>query len=157
MNNKTLEVDYLIVGAGALGLAFADVILTETEFTVAIVDRRAKPGGHWNDAYSFVRLHQPSANYGVTSKTLGSRGIDRSGFNKGLYELATAPEICTYFDDLMRQDFLPSGRVQYFPLSDYTGDGQFSTESGEQYTVTVKRKIVDATYSDTAIPATHPP
>ena len=32
---------------------------------ILVVDRRAKPGGHWNDAYDFVRLHQPSLYYGV--------------------------------------------------------------------------------------------
>ena len=30
------------------------------------------PGGHWNDAYSFVNLHQPSAFYGVNSLPLGA-------------------------------------------------------------------------------------
>jgi hypothetical protein len=32
-----------------------------------IVDRRHGPGGHWNDTYPFIRLHQPSAYYGVNS------------------------------------------------------------------------------------------
>ena len=39
--------DYLIVGAGAMGMAFADTILSETEgTTVTIVDRHGRPGGH---------------------------------------------------------------------------------------------------------------
>ena len=45
-----LTADYLIVGAGAMGMAFADVLLTETEATVILVDRHHRPGGHWNDA-----------------------------------------------------------------------------------------------------------
>ena len=28
-----IEVDYLVVGAGAMGMAFADVLLTETDAT----------------------------------------------------------------------------------------------------------------------------
>ena len=53
--------DYLVVGSGAVGLAFADTLLAETDAYITIVDRHGKPGGHWNDAYSFVALHQPSA------------------------------------------------------------------------------------------------
>src|SRR5437870_4679396 len=47
------------------------------------------PPSHWNNAYPFVRLHQPSAYYGVNSRKLGSDAIDATGWNKGLYELAT--------------------------------------------------------------------
>ena len=39
------------------------------------LDRRHGPGGHWNDAYPFVRLHQPSAFYGVPSRNLGEDRI----------------------------------------------------------------------------------
>lgn len=57
-----LETHYLIVGAGAVGLAFVDTLLDEDpDCHVTIIDKHAKPGGHWNDAYSFVALHQPSA------------------------------------------------------------------------------------------------
>ncbi len=47
----TLEADYLIIGCGAMGMAFTDVLLGETDATVVIVDQRGRPGGHWNDAY----------------------------------------------------------------------------------------------------------
>ena len=58
---STLETDYLIIGAGAAGLAFADTLLTESPDThITIVDLRSQVGGHWNDAYPFVALHQPS-------------------------------------------------------------------------------------------------
>ena len=62
-----IETDYLIVGAGAAGLAFADALIAASDADVVLVDRRHGPGGHWNDAYPFVRLHQPSAFYGVNS------------------------------------------------------------------------------------------
>ena len=68
---KPVKADYLIVGSGAMGMAFADVILTESDATLVMVDRHDKPGGHWNDAYPFVRLHTPSAFYGVSSRPLG--------------------------------------------------------------------------------------
>jgi cation diffusion facilitator CzcD-associated flavoprotein CzcO len=43
----TLETDYLVVGAGAAGMAFADQLLEHSDATVTIVDRRHAPGGHW--------------------------------------------------------------------------------------------------------------
>ena len=93
-----LDTDYLIIGAGASGLAFADSLLAETEAHLTIVDRRDRPGGHWNDAYPFVRLHQPSSFYGVTSTPLGRGRLDQSGLNKGFEELATGAEITAYID-----------------------------------------------------------
>ncbi len=93
-----LQTDYLIIGAGAVGMTFADQLLTETDATITIVDRRAMPGGHWNDAYAFVRLHQPSAYYGVGSRELGSGRIDEVGLNRGNHELASGAEVRHYFD-----------------------------------------------------------
>ena len=54
----SIDSDYLLIGAGAMGLAFADTLLTELpDVTITIIDRHGKPGGHWNDAYPFVALH----------------------------------------------------------------------------------------------------
>src|SRR5450759_4321815 len=122
-----VDADYLIVGAGAAGMAFADTLLTETKATIAIIDRHHRPGGHWNDSYPFVRLHQPSAIYGVNSRSLGSGAKYAQVLNKGRYELASGQEVLSYFDQVMQQRFLPSGRVRYFPMSDYAGDGTFTS------------------------------
>ena len=158
MSMQELETDYLIVGSGAVGMAFADSILTETNANIVIVDRHHKPGGHWNDAYSFVTLHQPSAFYGVNSRVLGGGTKDESGLNKGLYELASGPEVSAYFDNVMRQQFLPSGRVKYFPMCEYTESGEFhSLLSNKKYKVKVNKKTVDATYFQTSVPSTHTP
>ena len=154
---ERLEADYLVVGAGAMGMAFTDVLVTETDATVVMVDRRHRPGGHWNDAYPFVRLHQPSSFYGVNSLPLGNNTIDAQGWNEGLYELATNSEVCAYFDHVMQRQFLPSGRVRYFPVCEYRGDGRFvSRLSGDEYEVAAG-KTVDATYMDVTIPAVSPP
>jgi len=96
-----IETDYLIVGAGAAGLAFADALIAASDADVVLVDRRHGPGGHWNDAYPFVRLHQPSAFYGVNSRVLGSDSIDCTGPNAGLYQRATAAEICDYYQKVL--------------------------------------------------------
>ena len=108
--------DYLVIGAGAMGMAFTDTLLSESDANVAIVDRHGRPGGPWNIAYPYVRLHQPSSFYGVNSVALGSDEKDAMGGNQGLYELASASEVCAYFERVMQRRFLPSGRVQYFPL-----------------------------------------
>ncbi len=158
VTDKTLEADYLIVGSGAMGMAFADVILTETDASVVMIDRHDKPGGHWNDAYPFVRLHSPSAFYGVSSMPLGNNAIDRWGLNQGLHELASAAEICGYYDHLMHRKFLPGGRMRYFPKCDYRGESRFvSLISGAGHRVAVRKKVVDATHTETQVPATHPP
>ncbi len=159
---ETLGTDYLIVGSGAMGLAFADVLLHETNADVVIVDRHARPGGHWNDAYPFVRLHTPSAFYGVASRPLGEDRVLATGANAGLYEVASAQEICAYFDEVMQHAMLPTGRVRYFPMTDYRGDlrGEHAAVSlltGEKRRIVVRKKVVDATYTDTQVATTHPP
>ena len=140
-----------------MGMAFADVVLTETEATIALVDRYGSPGGHWNRSYPFVRLHQPSAFYGVNSRQLGSDTKDTTAGNAGLYELASGAEVVAYFDQVMNQQFLPSGRVRYFPMCEYgEGGGIVSLVSGEIQDITAK-KVVDATYSQTIVPSMRPP
>jgi len=152
-----LKTDYLVVGSGAVGMAFADVLVEETSADIIIVDRFAKPGGHWNLAYPFVTLHQPSAYYGVSSRELGTGRVDQVGLNKGLADLASGPEVLAYFDDVMHEQFLPSGRVRYFPMCDYRGDGRFVHKmTGEEYHVQAA-KTVDCTYLKTTVPSTHTP
>ncbi len=153
-----IETDYLVIGSGTTGLAFADTLLAESQAHITIVDRHGKPGGHWNDAYSFVTLHQPSAFYGVNSTELGARRLDTIGPNKGMHELASGPEVSGYFDRVMNQTLLPSGRVAYFPMSNYLGDKQFeSILSGARTQVVVRKKVVDATYYSPSVPSTHTP
>jgi len=148
-----------------MGMAFADTILAETDATMAIVDRYAQPGGHWTRSYPFVRLHQPSVFYGVNSRELGTGLIDEGGLNAGLHELASGNEILTYFDQIMRKTFQPTGRMSYFPMSFYDGPAPdqpgtqlfHSVVSGESRAVVVRRRLVDATYMNVTVPAMAPP
>ena len=56
---KAIETDYLVIGAGAAGMSFTDALIdADQDCDVVMVDRRHAPGGHWNDAYPFVRLHR---------------------------------------------------------------------------------------------------
>src|SRR5262249_2765327 len=154
--------DYLVVGAGAAGLAFTDALIAESDATVLMVDRRHSPGGHWNDAYPFVQLHQPSAYYGVNSRTLGEDRIDRRPHpNAGFYERASAAEICHYYQAVL-DDLLHSGRVEFLGMTDCITDGDTRARAvcrltGVERDVNVRRKIVDARYLESSIPATHVP
>ena len=146
-----LKTDYLVVGCGAMGIAFVDEILNgsatygnnhQTEFI--IVDKHSKPGGHWNDAYSFVTLHQPAAFYGVNSKFLGEGGSD----------LVSKAQILAYFE-LVLKDFEATNRVKLFSLCEYIGDNRFKSllDSEIEYEVEVRKKTVDATYMDVKVPS----
>lgn len=158
MSEHTLEADYVIVGAGAVGMAMADTLAAETSARIVIVDRRARPGGHWNDAYPFVRLHGPSVTYGVNSTPLGSGRIDAVGLNAGLNELAGGAEICAYYDRVMQERLLPGGRVSWLPLHDVGEDGvAVSLVNGQRRRLVARRRWVDATQADTQVPATHGP
>ncbi|MCW2630220.1 NAD(P)-binding protein [Mycobacterium sp.] len=152
---RTIEADYLVVGAGAMGMAFADTLVSETNATVVVVDRNHQPGGHWTVAYPFVRLHQPSAYYGVNSRDLGSDTIDHSGLNAGYYELASGAEVCAYFDAVMQQQLLPTGRVTYLPMSEYLGDGRVRTLGGDEIEVSAHRVVT--THVDIVVPSMRPP
>jgi NAD(P)-binding Rossmann-like domain len=153
-----LETDYLVVGAGALGMAFVDTLIEHSDADVVMVERRHRPGGHWLDAYPFVQLHQPSRYYGVHSTPLGQDRIERDGEDAEFYERASGAEICGYFDEVMRHRFLASGRVRFFPMSDYLGDRRFRSRVTDRVTdVTVRSHVVDATYMSSRVPATDPP
>ena len=163
MHSTPLETDYLVIGTGATAMAFVDTLLDEQpEATVLMVDRLHRPGGHWNHAYPWVRVHQPSAWYGVASRELASGEKDKVGPNAGLYSMASGAEVLAHFDLVMQQRFLPSGRVRWLPMTDYQAgpDGTHrlaSVVSGEVRTVQVRRKVVDGTHARTEVPATHAP
>ncbi len=161
MGVKSFETDYLVVGAGAMGMAFTDALIDHADVHVTLVDRRHVVGGHWQDAYPFVQLHQASLFYGVASTVLGTATVQRSGPETGLQERAYQPAIRAYYDDILRNRFLSTGRVTFIGGSDYHTDGSThlvtSRVSGETVQVHVRRRVVDATYLAPTIPATTPP
>jgi hypothetical protein len=145
-----LETDYLVVGAGAAGMAFADALVDHADVSVVLVDRRHGVGGHWLDAYPFVRLHQASSFYGVASTLLGDGSLQKDGPEAGLHERANAPEVCAYYDRVLRTRLLASGKVRFYPNCDYLGEGRFvSRVSGRHHEVppVVTRRHGDVQYS----------
>ena len=156
--DRVVEADYLVIGAGAMGMAFTDALIDHADGHVALVDRRQAAGGHWLAAYPFVRLHQTSAFYGVASTLLGDGSIQEEGPEKGLGERADQPTICAYYDNVLTNRMLASGRVEFFAGCEYLGDRAFiSLESGERYEVPETCRIVDARYIAPEIPAETPP
>ncbi len=117
------ETDYLVIGAGAIGMAFVDSLLDHgpADTRITIIDRHPKPGGHWNTSYPFVTLHQPSVTYGLSQLPLNDGVIDQAGPNAGFGELASGAQVQAYYDHAMRHKFVPSGRVRYLPMTDYEG------------------------------------
>ena len=155
-----IDTDYLVVGAGASGLAFADTLVAETENAeVTVIEREQAPGGHWLHAYPFVRLHIPSSTYGVDSLALGEDRVDQVGENAGYYERATGDEVCEHFADAALQ-LARTGRVRLLTRHEHLGRGSDGEQvrdldTGEIHDLTVRRKIVDARYLEASIPATH--
>jgi NAD(P)-dependent dehydrogenase (short-subunit alcohol dehydrogenase family) len=157
--NVVIATDYLVVGAGASGLAFADALVAEGDAVVTVIDRRAAAGGHWLHAYPFVCLHTPSAYYGVNSLALGEDRIDQVGENAGYYERATGDEVCRYFAEAAAR-LTQTGRVGILISHEHLGGGSNGEKvrdlsTGRIHDVVVRRKVVDARYLEASIPATH--
>ena len=153
---RTIEADYLVVGAGATGMAFTDALVDHADVRVVMVDRRHSVGGHWLAAYPFVRLHQSSSFYGVASTVLGG-ALQETGPEAGLHERASQPEICDYYEHVLGR-MRATGRVEFLASSEYVGDRTVVSHlSGESFTVPDGCRIVDATYLSPIIPAETPP
>jgi hypothetical protein len=141
-----------------MGMAFTDALVDHADVRVALVDRRHGVGGHWLGAYPFVRLHQASSFYGVASTVLGGGRIQHDGPEEGLFERATAADICAYYGNVLADRMLASGRVEHFPSCEYVGDRRFvSRVSGREYEVPETCRVVDARYLAPDIPAETPP
>ena len=150
------DVDYVVVGAGAMGMAFTDALTAHADVSVALVDRRHGAGGHWLDAYGFVRLHQASAFYGVASTLLGGGRVQPDGPERGLHERARAAEITEYYARVLAR-LVASGRVAFHGRSEYLGERRFaSLLSGTRYRAP-RARLVDARYLAPDIPFLTPP
>ena len=128
---------------------------------VTIVDTRPALGGHWLDAYPFVRLHTPSSYYGVNSLPLGEDKVDLVGENAGFYERAAGQEVREHFAAAARR-LAETGRVRLLAGHEHLGRDSAGEQirdvaSGRVTSLKVRRKVVDARYLEGSIPATHAP
>ena len=146
---EVLEADYFVIGAGAMAMAFVDELLVQDrDAQIIMIDRHSRAGGHWNDAYSHVKLHQPAAFYGVNSEDLGPGGD----------ALVSGSEVVAYYERVLEK-LKATGRLRFFPLCEWTQGTSFRSYAGhqEEYRVNVRKKVVDATYMKVEVPATRPP
>lgn len=151
-----VEADYLVVGAGAAGMAFVDSLIHNANVQVVLLDRRHSVGGHWLDAYPFVRLHQASEFYGVVSTPLGKGERQVDGPEAGLHERASAPDIVAYYARVL-QSMVASGRVTFYPNSEHLGGQRWiSRVSGQLFAVPDTCRIVNAHYLAPDIPSQTP-
>lgn len=169
------RVDYLVVGAGATGMAFCDTLLHHAPagapVSVALVDDRSRPGGQWTDSYDFVRLHQPSDMYGVESARLEPPPSSTAAAGGGAHR-ATRAEILEYYAGVCRGleerfDFRFVGDAS-FDLSQLDDlDGEMAGEEGaaadhREYMLSGgrsvwARKVVDGRYLEPDLPVHVPP
>jgi hypothetical protein len=151
-----VEADYLVVGAGAVGMAFVDALVHNAEVHVAMIDRRHSAGGHWLDAYPFVRLHQASETYGVVSTPLGNGELQTRGPEAGMHQRASAPEIVAYYTHILER-LVTRGQVTFYPNSEYLGGHRWTSRlSGQDFAVPDSCRIVNAHYLAPDIPAQTP-
>ena len=144
-----LETDYLVVGAGAMAMAFADTILKEQPNTnITLVDKRPAPGGHWLDAYPYVRLHQPASFYGVNSEKLETHSGD----------LSSKQEILAYYSRVLYR-MENAGRVKFFGMTEHTGNGKVRSivDPNKKIKFRIKKRLVDSTYMKVEVPSTTQP
>lgn len=153
-----VQADYLVVGAGAAGMAFVDALIHNADVHVAMLDRRHSAGGHWLDAYPFVRLHQASEFYGVVSDPLGKGERQADGPEAGMYQRASAADIVAYYARVL-ESMVTSGKVTFYPNSEYIGGRCWiSRLSGQHFAVPDSCRVVNAHYLAPDIPAqTAPP
>jgi hypothetical protein len=89
---------------------------------------------------------------------LGSTSVQTSGREAGMYERASGAEIRAYYERVMCERLIASGRVRFFPGCDYVGgDRLVSRASGGGFDVKIRKRLVDATYLSPSIPASTPP
>ena len=155
---RTLDADYLVVGAGAMGMAFTDALIDHSDARVVMVDRRHGVGGHWLEAYPFVRLHQSSC---VLRRRLHAArrrplqderpGGGAAGARHPAGDRAPTTRRCS-------TGWCRPGRLEFHPNSDFDGDRTIvSRISGERFEVPESCRIVNAHYLSPDIPAEAPP
>ena len=82
--------------------------------------------------------------------------------NAGYYEQATGAEIRGHVNgrQVLEEVLLPSGQVRFLGGQEHVGrddNGHWLVSSSGEEAEVCAGKVVDATYLDTELPATHPP
>ena len=153
---RAVEADYFVVGAGALGMAFADALTDHADVRVALVDRRHGVGGHWLEAYP---LRPPAPGLRLLRGRIDPARrwqLQQSGPEVGLQERATQAEILAYYLRMLDRMVESGGRVppqlrvrRRPPRR--LADLRRASRGAERC------RVVDARYLSPSIPAEKPP
>ncbi len=150
---EAMRADYLVVGAGASGMAFVDALIDHADVNVSVVDRRCAVGGHWLDAYPFVACTRLRRSTGCRRPCSGAGRVQTAGPEKGLHERATASAVCAYYERVLER-LTASGRVRFQPGCEYIGGTSYiSGLTGKRHDVAETCRVVDARYLSPDIPA----
>jgi len=161
MNVNRLACDYLVIGAGAASLAFIDTLITELpSVKIILVDKNPLPGGHWQHAYDYVHLHQPSVVYGLASKQL------EGSWKKLIFRKRQLPwkhraskkEIVKYYGDFVKEKLVNRNLI-YYPNCVYDFEKGYSFSSLDEtfsYEVKVREKVVNGVLGQCIIPSQNP-
>ena len=139
---ELLEADYLVVGAGAMGMAFVDVLVTETDATAILVDRQVATGRPL-DRRLPVRSGSTSRARS-TGPTLGPSAptpSTRSGGTPACTSWPRRPRCAPTTTSCSTSALLPSGRVRFFGSSDYDGDHRFTSNLSGVTTAVAHRPL----------------
>lgn len=148
--------DYVVVGAGAMGMAFCDEILSNTNDTITIIDERSMPGGHWQDSYPFIKLDQLPTEYGVNSIDLLGENVGEEADNTVSSRRASGRDVKEYFQDVMNK-FLSTGRVRYLCDARFDWDNKVVVIGSDKvvHPVVAYKKMVNATWTQSEVPSRH--
>ena len=117
---REVETDYLVVGAGASGMAFVDTLVAHTDAEVGWstgVTGRAATGSTPIGLCASTALRVLASSRGRSGTTAStSRGERR------LLPARGAPEICDYYARVLDEHLLPTGRVRFVGMSEYHGN-----------------------------------
>ena len=148
-----IKSDYVIVGAGAMGMAFADEIFSNSDCSISIIDKRPAPGGHWQDSYSFIVTEQSAESYGVNSQEFENTCANQEGYG----HQASSKEIKAYYARLISK-YIDSGRVDYYPNSEFSWDSHcIISNQGDAQNIEATKRYVDATLTGTELSLNHTP
>ena len=155
----TLETDYLVVGAGALGMAFVDTLIEHSDADVVMVERRHRPGRPLAGLVS-VRAAPPAVAVLRRQLDPARTGPDRARRQRtpaSTSEPAAPRSAATSTRSCATGSWRRVGSASS-RCATTSATGASARGSPDQVTdVTVRRRVVDATYMASRVPATDPP
>ena len=145
---EELEADYLVVGAGAMGMAFADALIDHADVTRGAgrppARRRRALARRPIPSSACTRRPPSTASPRPRSAAADSRS---DGPEAGLQERATAPEICAYYGRVLPTGWWRRAGSSSSPAASTSATARFvSRVSGERFEVPERCRIVDARY-----------